>query len=180
MVKDITQKDVHVTFGCRRFYEEDAATRTATNAHIGSHPKLIEGLIENQWVFKAYLKKLAEKAWAHVRGVSRTEPFHIVSWCRAGEKRSVGWAVCVYHCLTSVGMQPVSSENGAPIVNLCQSMWLRHTCNGTCWECANYLSPQKKKDKSVKKAVEWFTSEWVALCFQVAQSQGTTVLSVPV
>ena len=164
MVKDITHKDVHVTFGCRRFYEEDVAIRNITMDHIGSHPTLIQGLVNAQWVFKMFLKKLAERVHVHVRGVSRTEPFHIVSWCRAGEKRSVGWAVCVHHCLTSIGMQPVSPESGAPIVNLCQSMWHRHTCNGTCKDCANYLSPEKKNDPSVRLAIDWFTQEWRELC----------------
>ena len=162
MVKDITKKDVHVTFGCRRFYEDDATKRNSTSDHIGSHPKLLEGLVFQEKEFRAYIRKLAAYVHDHVRGVSRTVPgpFHIVSWCRAGEKRSVGWAVCMYHCLTSIGMQPVNPESGAPIVNLCQMMWRRHTCNGMCKDCANYLSPEKAKGPSIKRAISWFTEEW--------------------
>ena len=162
MVKDITKKDVHVTFGCRRFYEDDDTVRSITTDHIGSHPKLLEGLVNQEKDFKAFVRKLAVHVHDHVkvRGVSRTEPgpFHIVSWCRAGEKRSVGWAIIMYHCLTSIGMRSV---HPAPaIMNLCALMWRRHTCNGTCEACANYLSPEKKNDPSIKLAISLFTEEW--------------------
>ena len=61
-------------------------------------------------------------------------PLKISVFCRRGEKRSVGFATYLWHCLHH-GMQWQGT-----VEHLCAHLWYR-TCAGSCAACANWAQP---------------------------------------
>ena len=72
-----------------------------TRAHIGTHPVIMLRITEHR-SFKPVLQRVV-RAWLAWRREELARPFRVVVYCRAGEKRSVGFASLVAACLRSSG-----------------------------------------------------------------------------
>jgi hypothetical protein len=117
-LRDIGQSAPDVIVDARIFSDKDPCVEK----HIGAHARFLHLLAFDKRRFEAWVKSVRDGIRA-ARFAGR--PLHLSVYCRAGEKRSVGAAILLTHCLKAEGWEQVRDTQ-----YLCKQFWSRRTCSG--------------------------------------------------
>ena len=144
---------MHLKYETRCFHERQSTVREITNAHIGTHPIIMQGVAQHS-EFEPRMVGCARrvKQWMCHRDGNK---FVAAVFCRAGEKRSVAFATFLAIALLESGVFDTMNSH---VFHLNSWYWRRHTCEGTCKECRNSLHPQKRQRPDVAEALRIFGS----------------------
>jgi len=77
-------------------------------------------------------------------------------YCRRGEKRSVGLATLLYHCIGQLHHVGVAVDMPR---HLSSYFWY-HACRGMCEQCRDGLADTRASEKSVRDTQELFCQMW--------------------
>ena len=118
----------------RCFYQWDKKLRDETRDHIGTHPVILEQIVKHK-DFDDYMRQTARAIRSALAvacpSTGETCPEVVVAcFCRAGEKRSVGLATLLRHCMRHCVRGALVKEPE----HLSEWYWWR-TCKGMCARC---------------------------------------------